>query len=274
MSRGRHRRPRITLNARRISRLSIVLAAGGAGIAAPVLTGTAHAAPAPASAKAQAPAQAPAHAGAAQSETDPQSQGKKSGKSDSYTVASGDTLHRIATDHGVEGGWNAVYEANRDTIGGNPDLIVPGQQLTLDASSGGAEKSAAPGKAQGGANADQAAAKKSGGVYKTQSTNLDGWINEALAIMEKEGIPGSYDGIHRNIMRESGGDPNVSNNWDINAQNGTPSIGLLQVIKPTFDAFHVEGTANDQRDPVANIVAACNYAAQTYGSIDNVNGPY
>ncbi|WP_189204770.1 transglycosylase SLT domain-containing protein, partial [Streptomyces purpureus] len=56
--------------------------------------------------------------------------------------------------------------------------------------------------------------------------------------------------------------------------NGVPSIGLLQVIKPTFDAYHVPGTKNDQYDPVANITAACNYAAARYGSIDNVNGPY
>ncbi|MEU5421353.1 lytic transglycosylase, partial [Streptomyces sp. NPDC001407] len=27
-------------------------------------------------------------------------------------------------------------------------------------------------------------------------------------------------------------------------------------------------------DPVANIVASCNYAAHTYGSMDNVNSAY
>ncbi|MDT0265940.1 transglycosylase SLT domain-containing protein [Streptomyces sp. DSM 44915] len=104
--------------------------------------------------------------------------------------------------------------------------------------------------------------------------NLDGWIREALAIMDEHGIPGSYEGIHRNIMRESSGDPYAINLWDINAQNGVPSKGLLQVIEPTFAAYHVEGTAYDQYDPVANIVAACNYAADRYGSMDNVNGPY
>ncbi|CAM5398865.1 Secreted protein OS=Streptomyces glaucescens OX=1907 GN=SGLAU_19755 PE=4 SV=1 [Streptomyces glaucescens] len=34
------------------------------------------------------------------------------------------------------------------------------------------------------------------------------------------------------------------------------------------------GTAYDPYDPVANIVAACNYAADRYGSIDNVFGAY
>ncbi|WP_432588902.1 transglycosylase SLT domain-containing protein [Streptomyces sp. HD1123-B1] len=109
---------------------------------------------------------------------------------------------------------------------------------------------------------------------KEYPNNLDGWIRESLDIMKEKGIPGSYEGIHRNIIRESGGDPRAINNWDINAQNGVPSKGLLQVIAPTFKAYHVEGTAWDAYDPVANITAACNYAADRYGSMDNVNGPY
>lgn len=117
--------------------------------------------------------------------------------------------------------------------------------------------------------ASRAAARKP--VY---ANNLDGWIRESLDIMKKHKIPGTYEGLHRNIMRESSGNPNAINGWDINAINGVPSIGLLQVIKPTFDAYHVPGTANSQYNPVANITAAANYAADRYGSIDNVNGAY
>ncbi|MEU5373711.1 transglycosylase SLT domain-containing protein [Streptomyces sp. NPDC005951] len=106
------------------------------------------------------------------------------------------------------------------------------------------------------------------------ANNLDGWIREAMAIMKKEGIPGSYEGIHRNIIRESSGNRWAINNWDINARNGIPSKGLLQVIQPTFDRYHVAGTKKDLYDPVANIVAACNYAADRYGSMDNVNSAY
>ncbi|OIJ92775.1 hypothetical protein BIV25_27050 [Streptomyces sp. MUSC 14] len=104
--------------------------------------------------------------------------------------------------------------------------------------------------------------------------NLDGWIKQALGIMKAKGIPGSYDGLKRNIMRESGGNPSAQNNWDVNAQKGTPSKGLLQVIDPTFNAYHVSGTAQSVTDPVANITAAANYAAHRYGSIDNVNSAY
>ncbi|MEU6314195.1 transglycosylase family protein [Streptomyces sp. NPDC047014] len=48
-----------------------------------------------------------------------------------YVVAPGDSLSAIATDQHVEGGWQALYETNRSTIGGNPNLIFPGQRLTL-----------------------------------------------------------------------------------------------------------------------------------------------
>ncbi|NNN36529.1 transglycosylase SLT domain-containing protein [Streptomyces sp. S3(2020)] len=109
---------------------------------------------------------------------------------------------------------------------------------------------------------------------KSYANNLDGWIKESLDIMKSKGIPGTYNGLYRNIMRESSGNPNAINNWDVNAINGTPSIGLLQIIKPTFDAYHVSGTPFSQYDPVANIVASANYAADKYGSIDNVNGAY
>ncbi|MFB6504032.1 MULTISPECIES: transglycosylase SLT domain-containing protein [unclassified Streptomyces] len=109
---------------------------------------------------------------------------------------------------------------------------------------------------------------------KGNAGNLDGWIKEALAIMKAKGIPGTYEGLHRNIMRESSGNPNAQNGWDVNAQKGTPSKGLLQVIQPTFDAYHVDGTAHSLTDPVANITAAANYAADRYGSIDNVNSAY
>jgi hypothetical protein len=104
--------------------------------------------------------------------------------------------------------------------------------------------------------------------------NLDGWIRESLAIMAEKNIPGSYNGIYRNVMRESSGNPQAINLWDSNAAAGIPSKGLLQVIDPTFKTYHVDGTSFDIYDPVANITAACNYAAARYGSMDNVHGAY
>jgi aminopeptidase N len=116
-----------------------------------------------------------------------------------------------------------------------------------------------------------AAAKR---AARTYANNLDGWIRQSLGILHAKGIPASYNGIHRNIIRESSGNPNAINLWDINAKNGIPSKGLLQVIDPTFRAYHVAGTSWNIYNPVANITAACNYAADKYGSMDNVNSAY
>ncbi|MFI1255195.1 transglycosylase SLT domain-containing protein [Streptomyces netropsis] len=111
-------------------------------------------------------------------------------------------------------------------------------------------------------------------VKKAYADNLDGWIKESLDILKSKNIPATYDGIKRNVMRESTGNPRAINDWDINAVNGVPSKGLLQIIDPTFKAYHVEGTSWDPYDPVANITASCNYAADKYGSMDNVNSAY
>ena len=138
-------------------------------------------------------------------------------------------------------------------------------------------KDAKPAKADKPAEDNKAAkASKSdaGDEGKKYADNLDGWIREARDIMKDNDIPGSYDGIKRNIVRESAGDPDAVNDWDVNAQKGTPSRGLLQVIQPTFDRFHVKGTPDKLTDPVANIVAACNYAADRYGSMDKVDSAY
>ncbi|MGF0172572.1 transglycosylase SLT domain-containing protein [Streptomyces sp. Marseille-Q5077] len=137
-----------------------------------------------------------------------------------------------------------------------------------------AKKAEAARKAKAAASRDAKRIQVKPVAAKTYANNLDGWIREALDIMKKHDIPGTYNGLHKNIMRESSGNPNAINNWDINAQNGVPSIGLLQVIKPTFDAYHVPGTPKSQYDPVANLTAAANYAADRYGSIDNVNSAY
>jgi LysM repeat protein len=48
-----------------------------------------------------------------------------------YRVAAGDTLSGIAARFAIRGGWPALYAANRDRIGPDPDAIRPGLVLTL-----------------------------------------------------------------------------------------------------------------------------------------------
>ncbi|MER5957043.1 LysM peptidoglycan-binding domain-containing protein [Streptomyces sp. NPDC001893] len=190
-----------------------------------------------------------------------------------YVVAAGDTLSKIAREHSLSGGWKKLYQDNRATIGDNPGLIYPGAKLTL-----GKKSPAKPADTRAYAErADRSEVRTTlaaAPAKKSYTNDLDGWIKESLDIMAQHKIPGTYEGIHRNIMRESSGNPLAINNWDSNAVAGTPSKGLLQVIDPTFIAYHVPGTSMNSYDPVANITAACNYAADKYGSIDNVNGAY
>ncbi|SHE79475.1 LysM peptidoglycan-binding domain-containing protein [Streptoalloteichus hindustanus] len=47
-----------------------------------------------------------------------------------YTVVAGDTLSGIAEKLGVQGGWHALYERNKDVVP-NANLIFPGQQLDV-----------------------------------------------------------------------------------------------------------------------------------------------
>lgn len=48
-----------------------------------------------------------------------------------YTVREGDWLSKIARQHDVAGGWQELYALNEHVIGGNPDLIFPGQVIRL-----------------------------------------------------------------------------------------------------------------------------------------------
>ncbi|WP_404815434.1 transglycosylase family protein [Streptomyces thermolineatus] len=67
-----------------------------------------------------------AEAGAAGRSADAAPSGGSDG---SYVVRPGDTLTRIADSQGVDGGWHGLYSANREALGEDPDLIIPGQEL-------------------------------------------------------------------------------------------------------------------------------------------------
>ncbi|PVC83836.1 peptidoglycan-binding protein [Streptomyces sp. CS090A] len=275
---GKHRRPKSVSLSRGIAAVTT----GGAVLALPVLGATTASA-------------APAHSVAAEKAVAPvsvtaQANSVTKAAPAKHSVVSGETLSKIAREYSVSGGWKKLYEGNRKAVGENPNLIHPGITLTIGAKAA-AQSDAKAGKAakavpaaERTATAERAdrserttaapAAAPAAAAPATYTNDLDGWIKESLAVMAQHGIPGSYEGIHRNIIRESSGNPNAINNWDSNAVKGTPSKGLLQVIDPTFQAYHVPGTSTDSYDPVANITAACNYAADRYGSIDNVFGAY
>lgn len=53
-------------------------------------------------------------------------------KATNYTVKSGDCLSAIARQvYGDASKWTKIYEANKNIIGSNPNLIYPGQKYTI-----------------------------------------------------------------------------------------------------------------------------------------------
>lgn len=93
--------------------------------------------------------------------------------------------------------------------------------------------------------------------------NLGDWIRQAIKLTSHTGM-GLAPGIRNMIIHESGGRPDAINNWDSNAKAGTPSIGLMQTIQPTFNEYAKRGHTNIY-NPVDNIIAGLRYALKNYG---------
>lgn len=109
-----------------------------------------------------------------------------------------------------------------------------------------------------------------GGEDGPQGTGVARWRESVVRALKANGIePNDFrvSKILATIQRESGGDPNVQNNWDSNARAGTPSIGLMQTIGPTFNAYKHPGH-NNIRSGYDNLLAAINYIKHRYGTSD------
>ncbi|ROQ27116.1 transglycosylase-like protein with SLT domain [Streptomyces sp. PanSC19] len=107
-------------------------------------------------------------------------------------------------------------------------------------------------------------------------SGVERWRNVVLQALRMTGNPAQYaDLTLRRMNQESGGNPNAVNNWDINAKNGTPSVGLMQVIKPTFEAWagHMRNVQPQlygvSTNPLANVYASMRYAMSRYGNLPN-----
>ncbi|MEU7278063.1 LysM peptidoglycan-binding domain-containing M23 family metallopeptidase [Streptomyces sp. NPDC045431] len=149
-AKGKHRRPKSST----LTRGFVAASTGGAAIALPLLGATgAHAAE-----QSAAPATAPQQVVAAAQTT--QAAAKPAPRT--YTVVAGDYLAKIAHNKNVKGGWQKLYKDNREVIGEDPSLILPGMELTLGAK-------AAPAKAKPKADEDRSEARASRSAAKPQA---------------------------------------------------------------------------------------------------------
>lgn len=107
-----------------------------------------------------------------------------------------------------------------------------------------------------------------GGGGDIGGSGVQQWAPLVLRALAMLGQPASLlPNVLRRMNQESGGNPRAINLWDSNAARGTPSIGLMQTIGPTFDAYAGQFRGMGIYNPFANIYAGLNYAIQRYGSL-------
>ncbi|MGW9311842.1 M23 family metallopeptidase [Streptomyces albidoflavus] len=155
-AKGKHRRTRTM----RIARTLAVAGSGSAALALPLM-GAAHAQAAEKS--------APESVAVQQAVAAAQQQAPKNAAADAetYEVVVGDYLAKIADEQHVDGGWEQLYQDNREVVGSNPNLILPGMKLSVDGTAAEAPKQA-PAKPQSAPK--QAAPKAATGASTAQKT--------------------------------------------------------------------------------------------------------
>lgn len=111
-------------------------------------------------------------------------------------------------------------------------------------------------------------------VAPSSSPGVAHWRPISLQALSIAGQDASNLGrLEMQMASESGGNPKAINRYDINWQHGTPSIGLMQVIGPTYARYrhpnydlqpHEYGVSED---PLSNILSSIRYTLAAYGSL-------
>jgi LysM repeat protein len=132
-----------------------------------------------------------------------------SSSASSYTVESGDTLSSIAASVlGSSGEWTAIYQANTGTIS-NPNLIMPGEVLTIP-----------------GSGSSQASTAESTSTSSTEETSTTTSSTSEASASTYSGTTAFQECV---ISRESGGDAQV--------MNSSGHYGLYQFSASTWAAY-------------------------------------
>ncbi len=117
-----------------------------------------------------------------------------------------------------------------------------------------------------------------GGDWKGGGTVKE-WIEEGLRFGGVfSATAENIEKMYGRVMQESGGDPNAQNNWDSNAQAGTPSKGLVQIIKGTWESWRnspgpdAGGFEQNWMNPVKSVAVSSRYMKGAYGYLVGSNG--
>ena len=118
-----------------------------------------------------------------------------------------------------------------------------------------------------------------GGSSNPGGSGVQRWKPDVIKALKKNGFEASASQVSawmKVIARESNGDPSVVNHWDSNAKMGMPSMGLVQTIRPTFEAYKFPGH-NNPLNGYDDLLAGIHYMKAKYGSgasaFARVSGP-
>jgi hypothetical protein len=119
-------------------------------------------------------------------------------------------------------------------LGANGANTASGSGPVSDVSSGGGGDSGGSSSAGGAGGSSSTAGPPPANDTKDQG-QIKAYIKEAAGVYGAD--PNVLEGI---AQRESSFQPNAVNNWDSNAQKGTPSKGMFQFIESTFKSYAAE----------------------------------
>ncbi|MCT3259452.1 peptidase M23 [Lactiplantibacillus plantarum] len=118
-----------------------------------------------------------------------------------------------------------------------------------------------------------------GGSSNPGGSGVQRWKPDVIKALKKNGFEASASQVSawmKVIARESNGDPSVINTWDPNAKAGHPSMGLVQTIRPTFEANKFKDH-NNPLNGYDDLLAGIHYMKAKYGSgasaFARVSGP-
>lgn len=100
-----------------------------------------------------------------------------------------------------------------------------------------------------------------GSIPNPPGSGVNRWIPMIKETARRMGVhltPAGLNAVLARIRQESNGDPNAINLWDINAQMGHPSQGILQYIQPTLNQWVPRGVKPVLKSGYAQLMALFN----------------
>jgi LysM repeat protein len=107
-----------------------------------------------------------------------------------YTVRPGDSLSKIAQRYGIS--WRDLYNANKNVIGSNPNLIYAGQKYTIPGQSAPKPKKTTKPKVSAGTSQGQQAGEKVSVTPFQDILGFDQYFDPNLARSSAEQIAAAY----------------------------------------------------------------------------------